>query len=169
MGSITEQAWPHHMLRLATDLGFRDPQAEVSTEVTDVLTRFPAVGTSRARRRAQRGTRAPRVRRIPHYERQGSHSGRQRPEHKPRATGGRGSVCPPSTGLATQLWPATIASPFHKAYARSQRRRGLARHARTTHDDEGANFMPLCGGGARIPPECLTPVAPRGMIGHERC
>src|SRR4029453_8360314 len=25
MGSITEQAWPHPMLRLSTDLGFRDP------------------------------------------------------------------------------------------------------------------------------------------------
>jgi Transposase, Mutator family len=25
VGSITEQAWPHPMLRLSTDLGFRDP------------------------------------------------------------------------------------------------------------------------------------------------
>jgi hypothetical protein len=29
MGSITEQAWPHQMLRLSTDLGFRDPQLKV--------------------------------------------------------------------------------------------------------------------------------------------
>ena len=50
----------------------------------------------------------------------------------------------PPEGPVMQRWPVTLAGPSHEAEACGRRRGDVTRHARTTHDNAGAHFMPRC-------------------------
>ena len=83
-----------------------------------------------------------------HCERQVSHVERERTQSPPSSLG-KGKSRPPLAGPARQLWPATLAGPAHEAYVGGRRLGESTCPARPTHDNGGANFMPLCRSGPR--------------------
>jgi hypothetical protein len=84
-----------------------------------------------------------------HCERQVSHSGRQRPQGRPRAAWGRGRVARPLQGQRGSCGrQPSLAPPTRRMWAGVGKVTSPA-YTRPTHDYKDANFMPLCRNGPR--------------------